>query len=446
MKIAPRKELSLFDSTCIIVGIIIGAGIYETVPIVAASMGGWAGTIGIWLAGGLLALTGALCYAELATAYPREGGDYVYLSRAYGKLWGYLFGWSQLVIIRPGDIALMAFVFARYAGTLYDPFENSRMLYAVTAVVVLTAINILGVKQGKWTQNILTLVKALGLLAIVAAGMLVRNPSAAVKPAFFTMGGLELALILVLFTFGGWNEMAYVAAEIKRPQRNIVRALVIGTSAVTVLYVLVNGAFLCALGYTKMASSEAVAVETVAKVLPDIAGRAIGILICISSLGAVNGLIFTGARISYALGTEHSLFRGLGKWNGRFGTPVWALFAQGCLSLAIVIFAGSFIDTILYTAPVVWVFFFATGLSVFTLRRKEPRTLRPYKITGYPVTPVIFCICCIFMLYSSVSYALENKPKGIAILSVVLLAGLVVYGLTSVRNSANRKGLKEGEN
>jgi amino acid transporter len=443
MRIAPKKELSLFDSTCIIVGIIIGVGIYETAPIVAASMGGWAGTMGIWLAGGLLAMTGALCYAELATAYPREGGDYVYLSRAYGKLSGYLFGWSQLVIIRPGDIALLAFVFARYAETLYAPFENSRLLYAVAAVAVLTAINILGVKEGKWTQNVLTLIKALGLLAIVAAGILVPSASATVEPASFTMGGLELALILVLFTFGGWNEMAYVAAEIKRPQRNIVRALVIGTSAVTVLYVLVNGAFLYALGYAKMASSNAVAVETVATVLPDMAGRAISVLICISALGAVNGLIFTGARISYALGAEHSAFRGLGRWNGRFGTPVWALVTQGCLSMAIVIFAGSFIDTILYTAPVVWVFFFATGLSVFVLRRKEPRTLRPYEVTGYPVTTVIFCACCIFMLYSSVSYALANKPRGLVILSGVLLAGLVVYWFPGVRGSANGQSLNK---
>ena len=175
MTIAPKKELSLFDSMCIIVGIVIGAGIYETAPIVAACMGGWAGTLIIWVVGGLLALTGALCYAELATTYPREGGDYVYQSRAYGSWAGYLFGWSQLVIIRPAAIALMAFVFARYAQTVYAPFEHMRPIYAMAAVVVLTAINVLGVKQGRWTQNLLTVIKALGLLAIVAAGMAGRG-------------------------------------------------------------------------------------------------------------------------------------------------------------------------------------------------------------------------------------------------------------------------------
>ena len=433
MNTAPEKKLSLFDSTCIIVGIIIGAGIYETAPVIAASMGSGAGVIGIWLAGGMLALSGALCYAELATAYPREGGDYVYLSRAYGSVAGYIFGWSQMVIIRPGDIALMAFVFARYAGALYYPFENVRIIYAVSAVAVLTAINILGVSGGKWTQNLLTVIKTLGLLAIVAAGMLAPGVSKAAEPASLTMGGLELALILVLFTYGGWNEMAYVAAEIKRPERNIVRALVTGTVAVALLYVLVNIAFLHALGYEKTAASGAVAADTVSVVFPDIAGRAISVLICVSALGAVNGLIFTGARISYALGAEHNAFRGLGRWSGRFGTPVWALVAQGCLSLAIVLFAGSFIDTILFTAPVVWLFFLATGLSVFVLRQKERSTPRPYKITGYPMPAIIFCACCVFMLYSSVSYALRNKPAGLLVMTGVLLAGALVYKLTELK-------------
>jgi len=436
----PKKELSLFDSTCIIVGIIIGAGIYETAPTVATSMTGWIGVLGIWLVGGLLALAGAMCYAELATAYPRQGGDYVYLTRAYGPWAGYLFGWSQLAIVRPGDIALMAFVFARYAKQLYAPFENASPFYAAGAVVALTAVNVLGVKQSKWTQNVLTVAKALGLLAIVAVGLSAPGRSLSpAQPTAFSMGGPRLALILVLFTYGGWNEMAYVAAEVKRPKHNIVRALVIGTIAVTALYLLVNGAFLHALGYEKMAASQAVAVDTLATVLPDVASRAISILICISALGAANGLIFTGARISYAMGAEHTAFRGLGRWHPRFGTPVWALVVQGSLSLAIALVAGSFIDTILYSAPVVWIFFLATGLSVFVLRRKEPDRPRSYKLVGYPVTAAIFCACCMFMIYSSVSYALAFKPRGLLVLSCVVLAGVFLYCCTDVRGSAQQK-------
>ncbi len=438
MRIAPKKELSVFDSTCIIVGIIIGAGIYETAPTVAACMGSGTGVLGVWLVGGLLALTGALCYAELATTYPREGGDYVYLSRAYGNWAGYLFGWSQLAIIRPGDIALMAFIFSRYAQQIYW-FAQCGPIYATSVVVVLTVINVIGVKESKWAQNLLTVIKTLGLLAIIIAGILAPSAPPSTGSGVFTIGGLKLALILVLFTFGGWNEMAYVAAEIKRPQRNIVRALVIGTTIVTALYVLVNGAFLCALGYVRMAASEAVAVETIATIFPETAGRAISVLVCISTLGAANGLIFTGARISYAMGTEHTLFRGLGRWNQHFGTPMWALIAQGCLSLVIVLLAGSFIDTILYTAPVVWLFFLVTGLSVFVLRHKDHATLRPYKVTGYPITPIIFCTCSVFMFYSCMSYAFKKNPVGLLISASILLTGILVFWLTDIHHSAKRR-------
>jgi APA family basic amino acid/polyamine antiporter len=428
---APKQELTLFDSTCIIVGIIIGAGIYETAPIVAKSLGSGSLVMLIWLAGGLLALTGALCYGELATAYPRQGGDYVYLTRAYGSFAGYMFGWSQLAVVRPGDIALMAFIFARYAQTLYAPLGDSRLFYAAAAVVVLTIINIINVKAGKWTQNLLTITKILGLVAISIAGLLAPE----VKPVsaeaeVFTWGGLQLALILVLFTFGGWNEMAYVAEEIKRPQKNIIRGLIIGTVTVTALYLLINGAFLSALGLAGLSTSQAVAVDTIGRVFPEIAARVIAVIICISALGAVNGLIFTGARISYALGADHKSFQPLGRWSQRLGTPVWALIVQGGLSLAIVLVAGSFIYTILYTAPVVWIFFLGTALSLFVLRHKEPHVPRAYTVTGYPLVPLVFSLCCLFMLYSAASYALANTPVGLLILMGVLFLGTIIYWLS----------------
>jgi basic amino acid/polyamine antiporter, APA family len=431
MNATPKQELSLFDSTCIIVGIIIGAGIYETAPTVAGCLGSETGILAVWLLGGFLALMGALCYAELATAIPKEGGDYVYLTRAYGPGIGFLFGWSQLAVVRPGDIALMAFIFARYAHQLFPLPGLSQLFFAAAAVVVLTLINILGVKTGKWTQNILTLAKVLGMVAIIIVGF--SAPAALPSPEAsgpLTLGGLDLALILVMFTFGGWNEMAYVAAEIKDPRRNIVRGLVTGTVAVTVLYLLMNGAFLSALGPGPMAASEAVAVDALGKVFPAVAGRAIAVLICISALGAVNGLIFTGARISYALGAGHLVFRPLGKWHTSLGTPVYALITQGFLSLAIVLLAGSFLDTIIYTAPVVWLFFLGTALSVFVLRRRQPELERPYRVSGYPLPPIIFALCCLFMLYSSVNYALVKVPWGLVLLSGIILIGAFIFLFT----------------
>jgi len=221
--------------------------------------------------------------------------------------------------------------------------------------------------------------------------------------------------------------MAYVAAEVKKPKLNIVRALVVGMVVVTVLYLLINCAFFRTLGFAGMTGSDAVAVDALGKAFPDTAGRLVSILICISALGSVNGLVFTGARITYAMGKHHPAFRAVGTWNGRLGTPVWALVLQGCLSLAIIVLARSFIDTILYSAPLVWLFFLATTMCVFVLRRKDRDTPRPYKVTGYPVTTIVFCACCVFMLYSSVAYALANKPSGLLVLAGIIATGAAVY-------------------
>ena len=431
MQATPKKELSLFDSTCIIVGIIIGAGIYNLAPDIAKGVGSGWGVFVIWAVGGLLSLFGALGYAELATAYPKEGGDYVYLNRAYGKWAGYLFGWGQLAIIRPGDIAIMAFAFATYARTIFDPLKAypgySERTFAAAAVIILTGIHILGVREGKWTQNILTTVKALGLLAIFGVALFSRPAT----PVVITEAGwqppLSLALVFVLFCYGGWNEMAYVAAEVKNHRKNIVRALVLGAVAVTVLYLLVNGAFLYSLGYSGLSGSKAVAADTIKTAFPDIGSKLISALVCISALGAVSGLIFTGARISYALGAEHSVFRLLGKWNSHTGTPAWALATQGLIAIGLIAAFGSIIETIIYTAAPVYAFYLATSLAVIVLRRKEPNVERPYRVTGYPFTTIVFCAICAFQIYSTITYVWGNQPKSLVVLEAVLLLGMVIY-------------------
>lgn len=429
----PQAALSLFDSTCLIVGIIIGAGIYQMAPDIAQGAGSAWGVMGIWVLGGLLSLCGALSYAELATAYPQEGGDYVYLSRAYGKWAGFLFGWAQLAIVRPGDIAVMAFVFATYARAIYDPlagtaFPYGQQLYAVAATVILTVINVLGVREGKWTQNLLTTVKCLGLLFIVGAAFLSQPQPPSPAPA----GGLpySLALIFVLFTYGGWNEMAYVAAEVKNPRRNIVRALFVGTAAVTLLYLMVNGAFLYLLGYAGLAGSKAVAADAVASALPKAGGAFISALVCISALGAVNGLIFTGARISYAVGTDHRIFRGLGRWHAKLGTPTAALLTQGAIAVMLIIALGGFVNAILYTAATVYTFYLGSTVAVLVLRRKDPGVERPYRVWGYPVTPLLFAAVCLFLIHSAVVY----KPW-IALVAVgLLLLGLPLWWLSNRLN------------
>jgi len=428
---APRKELTLLDSVCLIVGIIVGVGIYQMAPDIAKGSSGGVGLLVLWLVGGLLSLCGALGYAELATAYPQEGGDYAYLTRAYGRWAGFLFGWIQLAIVRPGDIAVTAFAFATYARAVYDPLEggpfpHGQRVYACLAVILLTAVNVAGVRQGKWTQNLLTIAKVLGLAAIV--GVAAFAPQGTAAPRIAERLPISLALLFVLFTFGGWNEMAYVAAEVVNPGRNIVRALVLGTASVTALYLLVNSAFLYALGYEGLAASKAVATDTMAVVFPATAPAIISALICVSALGATNGLIFTGARISYAMGADHAIFHKLGRWNAKTGTPVHALLLQGAISIALIVLLGSFLNAILYTAAPVYLFYLATTAAVVVLRRRDALTPRPYRMWGYPITTAIFGLTCAFLAYSAVRY----KPLVALTALGILLAGVPLYAISNL--------------
>jgi len=428
---APKRQLSVFDSTCIIVGIIIGAFIYEMSPVVAGSMGTPLGTLAVWVAGGIISLIGALCYAELATAYPAAGGDYVYLTRAFGRPLGFMFAWAQLWVVRPGSVGMVAFVFARYANEIVPIGQGhvAMLIWASGAITVLSVINILGVREGKWTQNILTTAKVVGLAAIFVVGLFFAAPQPATSMAASGGGAdLRLAMILVLIAYGGWNEMAYVAAEVRDPRRNILRALLLGTLAVTAIYVLVNVAFIHALGYAGMCRSGAVAADVLRLAGGDWAGRAISLLICISCLGGINGMIFTGARITYAMGAEHRFYALLGRWHPRLGTPVWALVAQAAVTLALVIGfglkPGAFQKLVDFETPVFWFFFVLVGVSLFVLRVREPLIERPFRVPAYPVIPALFCLSSLFMLWSSVTWAYDHASWAGLWAVAILVIGL----------------------
>lgn len=441
----PRRELTLFDSTCIIVGIIIAAGIYRTTPVIARLAPDVTSLIGLWLLGGALSLIGALCYAELATAYPQEGGDYVYLTRAFGRPVGFLFAWCQLWIVRPGSIGAMAYLFAEYANRIWPQVDVAGvrgtltlLAYAAGAVVALTMVNLLGVREGKWTQNVLTTAKVLGLAAIVVTGFLCVAPTTSTPAAVSGestlphswLDNLRSAMIFVLFAYGGWNEMAYVAAEVKEPRKNILRALLVGTLAVTVIYVVANLAFLHALGFQGLRNATVTAADVLELGIGSWAAQAVSVLICISALSAINGQIFTGARIYYAMGTEHRLFSWLGRWDARRGTPACSLLIQGAITLALVMVLGlsrgGFEGMVTFTTPGFWFFLMLVGASVFVLRRREPAVPRPYRVPGYPVTPLLFCLSSAFMVWSGLKYAVENRSWEALWSIAILLVGVTM--------------------
>jgi len=440
---APVRQLTLFDSTCIIVGIIVGATIYESAPLIALTVGNTWQLIALWLAVGVLTLIGALCYVELGTAYPHEGGDYAYLTRAFGRRTGFVFAWVQLWVVRPGSIGAMAYVFATYAHKIVPFTLGSDRLtmaaWASAAIIVLTVLNILGIRTGKWTQNLLTALKVLGLLVIIAVAFFWAAPVGAEAATGQQALPLVLGLIFVFYAFGGWNEMAYVGAEVRNPERNIYRALVLGTIATTLVYLLVNVAFVSALGFGGLQQSKAVAAD----VLKHATGRggelAISLLICVSALGVVNGMLFTGSRIYYAMGREHRLYRWLGQWDQRSGTPVPSLVIQAVITLAVVLgfglltggnatttARGAFDKMVVFTTPVFWFFLLLVGAAVFVLRVREPDTRRPFRVPLYPLVPAIFCLSSAFMLYKSTAWAYENKSVE-ALWSIgILVAGIAL--------------------
>ena len=423
----------MVDALALIVGTVIGAGIFKTPGLVAANAGIESVALLAWIAGGAISLVGALCYAELATTYPHAGGDYHYLTRAFGAPLALLFAWARLAVIQTGAIVLLAFVLGDYASRIVPLGTYSSAIYAALAVTVLTAVNALGVRFGKGAQNVLTAAEVLGLLLIVAAGLAVSGSAPPVAAAAPAPAALGLVMVFVLLTYGGWNEAAYVSAEIRDPRRNIVRALVWGLLLVTALYVLVSWAFLRALGLDGLAASPAIAADVMQRAVGPAGATLVSLLIVVSAITSANATIFTGARTAWALGRDVPLFAPLGRWHRGAHTPVNALVVQAAIALALVLFGAltrkGFETIVEYTAPVFWLFFLLTGVSLFVLRAREPHVKRPFRVPGYPVTPLVFCATSAYLLYSSVAYTGTGALIGLA----VLAAGALLLPFARVR-------------
>ncbi|HSR63907.1 MAG TPA: amino acid permease [Gammaproteobacteria bacterium] len=441
----PRQQLSFLDSTNIIIGIVIGVGIYETSPLVAQSVTTPLWLIALWLLGGVLSLVGALCYAELATSFPEEGGDYIYLSRAWGSRMGFLFAWAGFWLVRPANIGAIAFIFAHYARQI-SPADLDATILALAAVIVLTVINVVGVKSGKWIQNILTAAKVLGLLLIIAIGLLAYSPE--MQPAagdnLQTGSNFYLAMILVLFTYGGWSNISYVAAEVVHPQRNILRSLLAGTLVITAIYIVVNLAFLRMLGLEGMSASRAIASDMLQLALGDAGAVFISVLICITCLSALNGMILTEARIYYALGREHHLYRVLGKWNKKLDAPVWSLTLQAAITLILILIFGSNEDAferlVIFSAPLHWFFFLLTGLALFRFRARNWNT-GSFSVPLYPWLPALFCLSTLFMLYASIAYAIDQRHPEVYGIIIITILGIIasLYNPPPAGRNSNRK-------
>jgi APA family basic amino acid/polyamine antiporter len=377
--------------------------------------------LALWVAGGVASVVGAMCYAELATTFPDPGGDYHYLRRALGEAPAFLYAWARLTVIPTGSIALLAFVFGDHLTKILPLGEHSSTLYAAGLVVALTAVNLAGVKVGTRTQNALVVLEVAGVVAIIVAGLAVGPPAEAPPAAPSSGGALGLALVFVLLTYGGWNEVATLSAEMSGSRRNLARALLGGLAFVTVLYVLVNLAFVRALGLGGVAASDVVAADTMARAAGPWSGGILAAVIAVAALTSANATMITGARSTYAFGRDSLLFSWLGRFRGEKGCPDRALVVLGAISLALVGFGsvarGGFEAMVAYTSPVFWLFFLLTGVSLFVLRAREPHAPRPFRVPLYPLTPILFCATCAYLLYSSLAYTGLGAFVGVGVLA-----------------------------
>jgi amino acid transporter len=439
---APKPVLSVFDGVMIITGIVIGGGIFSLPPLVAGITGSVEWMFYAWLLGAALALIGALCYAELATTFPNAGGDYHFLTRAYGKDLSFFFAWARVMVITTGSIALLAFVFGDYMSRVLPLGPHSSALYAVAIVVALTAINLAGLKQSARTQNLMSGLLVVGMLVVVVAGfsapaVAASTPAPAAAAGAPALAAFGTALLFVLFTYGGWNEAAYISAEVKGGVRSIVKVLALALLLVTAVYLLFVTALLAGLGFDGLKASKAVAADVAARGFGATGEKLIGAIAALAALTSINATMLVSARTNYSLGNDWPLFAFMNRWSGERDAPVAAFLVTGALSLALVLLAavnqGGVRFMVEFTAPVFWFFFLLTGIALFVLRFRHPHVARPFKVPLYPVLPVVFVLTCAFLLYKSLQWAHVNQAVQIAL--YVMAAGVAVWLLARLKRS-----------
>ena len=392
------RSLGLGDAMMLVVGCIVGSGIFRTASLIAGHVPSPLLTLALWAFGGVLSLCGALCYAELAAMFPATGGDYVYTTRIYGRFWGFLFGWTKLFIERTGTIAILSFVFAEYLSRIVPLSDLAIRALASAAIILLTIVNIAGVRWGTLVQNIFTVLKTVALVALIlAAGVALRSPAMAAPDwslpplGLDTLSSLGVALVFVLFAYGGWTEAAYVAEEIRHPTRNVPRAIIGGLLLTAALYVLVNWSYLLFIPMADLPNTPLVASAVMQRVLGNAGALFIAAMIACSAFGALNGYILTGARILYAMAKDHALFERLGTIHPLRRTPARALWVNAALA-SVLVFTKTLDQIMTYSTVVISLFFTLVVFGVFLLRRRLPQAERPYRAWGYPVTPAVFCL------------------------------------------------------
>jgi len=444
------RQLGLFDSVMVVVGIVIGSGIFLTTGIMAKSIPSAGLILLAWLVGGLLTLAGALTYAELGAAMPEAGGQYVYLREAYGPMSGFLFGWILFLVYLTGGIAALALAFGEYVGYFFPsfgteqtilaldvPFFQNSLHYSLSAgqitgiivIILLSIFNFIGVGLGKSIQNLFTVIKIGTIAAIIILGFAIgkgTSPELVLNPSGMSFGsiivGLGVSLVAVSWAFDGWNNVNFVASEIKNPKRNLPLALILGTLGITFLYVLVNYIYLYALSIPETIGVVRIAEKATGALFGSSTSALISALVLVSVFGSLNGSILVGPRVYYAMAKDGLFFRKVAHVHPRFRTPGFSILIQAVWA-SILTLLGTFEQIFTFTMFIAIAFWIAATASVFTLRKKLPDLPRPYKTWGYPVVPAIFIVASCGILLNTL---LEKPVEAVAGLLLTAL-GIPAY-------------------
>lgn len=398
-----------WQASSVVIGMVVGAGIFRTASVAAQHLHTPAELMLTWLLGGVFALAGALCYAELTTAFPDPGGDYRFLREAFGRSLAFLFAWSRFSIIFTASAAMLAFVAADYLAQIVPMGAGGRASFAAGAILVFTLVNLRGLRTSARTQVGLVTLDVVALLALgaVAAWLALegRPPLAPALPA--TSRDFGGTLVFVMLAYGGFNDSATLSAEVKGP-RDMTRAMIGGMAGVTALYLLANWAYLRVLGMGGLATSDAPAAVLMSIGLGPVGQTAMVAAVGVASLAVLNALMIVGGRTLYAASDDEPALARLAEWDARRGVPRAAVLAQAALSLALVAWGAwkgnGFAAMVDYMAPTYWMFLTLSGLALIRLRRQHPAAERPYRVPLYPVLPLAFSAGSAFVFVASLRY------------------------------------------
>ncbi|SDM08454.1 APC family permease [Pedobacter antarcticus] len=456
-----RRELGLLDGTMLVVGSMIGSGIFIVSADIARQVGSAGWLILIWVLTGIITVIAAVSYGELSAMYPKAGGQYVYLKEAYNKLIAFLYGWSFFAVIQTGTIAAVGVAFSKFAAYLYEPFSdenilmdlggfqlNAAQLVSIVTIIILTYINSRGVKDGKILQTFLTIVKILSLLGLVAGGFFFGANTAiwdanwsdawntrafdVASGSWMSIGGTALlsgiaaAMVGSLFSSDAWVGVTFIAGEIRKPERNVGLSLFLGTFIVSVIYILANLMYVAVMPLQEIATakSDRVAVDAAQYIFGDTGTIIIAVMIMISTFACNNGLIMAGARVYYTMAGDGLFFKKASRLNAS-GVPGWALWFQ-CIWASVLCLTGKYGDLLDYVMIIVIIFYILTIAGIFILRKKQPDTVRPYKAFGYPVLPVIYILFASAICVALLLTRLDTCGWGV----LIMLAGIPVYYLS----------------